>query len=181
MESLRTHQDVNATADVVWSVLQDGARYCSWVPGVEDVEGDVADGQTITLVSDGGHERTTVKITATANRRLMTWRLGPGFGIDSTEVAFEVADTGFGCTVVLTRADGGLLHGVLGEDGTDPKSRLNALAAALAAAGEARAAHRETPVGMEGDPGAEAQGDVPGGRPGPALNPGRGAPGSDHG
>lgn len=168
MESLRTQQDVNATADVVWSVLQDGAQYCSWVPGVEDVEGDVADGQTITLVSDGGHERTAVKIAATANRRLMSWRYGAGFGLDSTELAFDVADTGFGCTVVLTRDDGGMLHGVFGADDGDPKARLDALAAALAAAGEARAAHRETRVGMEDDSGTGGPADAPGS----ALDPG---------
>ncbi|MBM6620101.1 SRPBCC family protein [Micrococcaceae bacterium RIT802] len=171
MESLRTQQDVDATADVVWSVLQDGAQYCTWVPGVEDVEGDVDDGQTIMLVSDGGDERTPVKIVAHANRRVMTWRTGAGFGLDSTEVAFDVADTGFGCTVVLTRTDGGLLHGVLGNDGEDPKARLDALAAALAAAGEARAAHRETRRTVDEEPAAGGPGDAPGS----ALNPGAGA------
>lgn len=171
MESLRTQQDVDATADVVWSVLQDGAQYCTWVPGVEDVEGDVDDGQSIMLVSEGGDERTAVKISANANRRLMTWRTGAALGLDSTEVAFDVADTGFGCTVVLTRTDGGLLHGVLGNDDGDPKARLDALAAALAAAGEARAAHRETRHAADGEPGAGG----PGGAPGSALNPGAGA------
>ncbi|WP_417234679.1 SRPBCC family protein [Arthrobacter sp.] len=172
MESLRTQQDVNATGDVLWSVLQDGAQYCTWVPGVEDVEGDVEDGQAITLVSDGGRERTSVKIEATTNRRLMTWRTGAGLGLDSTELTFDVADTGFGCTVVLTRTDGGLLHGLFGADGDgDPKERLDALAAALAAAGEARASRRETRRAVEDEPGGTGPADAPGS----ALNPGAAA------
>lgn len=144
MESVRAQQDVDATADVVWSVLQDGAQYCTWVPGVEDVEGDVQDGESITLVSAEGAERTSVKIGAHANRRQMTWQTGAGLGLDRSEVTFDVADTGFGCTVVLTRTDAGLLHGVLGNDDEDPKAGLQELAAALSAAGEARAARRET-------------------------------------
>lgn len=171
MESLRTQQDVDATGDVVWSVLQDGAQYCTWVPGVEDVEGDVEDGHSITLVSDGGHERTAVKIAATTNRRLMTWHSGAGLGLDSTEITFEVADTGFGCTVVLTRTDGGLLHGMFGNDDGDPKERLDALAAALAAAGEARASRRETRRAVEDEPGGTGPADAPGS----ALNPGAAA------
>lgn len=168
MESLRTKQDVEATADVVWSVLQDGAQYRTWVPGIEDVEGDVEDGQAITLVSGDGRERTTVRITAHANRRFMAWRAGAGLGLDSSEVAFDVADTEFGCTVVLTRTDSGLLHGLLGRDDEDPKTRLDELAAALASAGESRAAHRETRTAVGPEPGATGPADAPGS----ALNPG---------
>ncbi|WP_372697133.1 SRPBCC family protein [Arthrobacter sp. JSM 101049] len=143
MESLRTQQDVNATADVVWGVLQDGAQYCTWVPGVEDVEGDVEDGQSIILVGSDGDERTRLRIAAQANRRIMTWQSGAGLGLDSSEVTFDLSDTGFGCTVVLTRRDSGMLHGLLGGD-EDAKTRLTELAAALAAAAETRASHRES-------------------------------------
>lgn len=80
MEAVRTQQDVNASADVVWSVLQDGAQYCSWVPGVEEVDGGVEDRQSITLIKREGQENTRLHITATTNRRQMTWRAGPDSG-----------------------------------------------------------------------------------------------------
>lgn len=169
MESLRSQQDVKATADVVWGVLQDGAQYCTWVPGVEDVEGDVEDGQSIVLVGADGDERTRLKVTAQANRRLMTWQSGAGLGLDSSEVTFDLADTGFGCTVVLTRRDSGMLHGLLGGD-DDAKTRLTDLAAALAAAAESRASHRENRHAADGaaptDDGTRA--------PGSDLTPGSG-------
>lgn len=86
METLRTQQDVNASADVVWSVLQDGAQYCSWVPGVIDVDGGVQNGQSITLIKEEGQENTRLHIAAEANRRQMAWRAGPGLGLDEFEV-----------------------------------------------------------------------------------------------
>lgn len=165
MESLRTQQDVDATADVVWSVLEDGSQYRTWVPGVEDVEGDVEDGQSITLVSSDGDERTRLVVAAQANRRIMTWRSGAGLGLDSTELTFDLSDTGFGCTVVLSRQDSGLLHGLFGGE-DEAKDRLTELASALAAAAEARAAHREDrQMAGEGTDGTEA--------PGSELSPGR--------
>ncbi|MGP5394875.1 SRPBCC family protein [Arthrobacter rhombi] len=143
METLRTQQDVNASADVVWNVLQEGAQYCSWVPGVVDVKGGVQDGQSITLIKEEGQENTRLHITAEANRRQMTWRAGPGLGLDELEVVFELSDTEFGCTVVLDRRDSGVLHGLLGHDDQDPKARLDELARNLARVAENRDAHRD--------------------------------------
>ncbi|MDN6201671.1 MAG: SRPBCC family protein, partial [Micrococcaceae bacterium] len=143
MESLRTQQDVNATADVVWSVLQDGAQYCRWVPGVEHVDGGIQDGQSITLLGPEGQDSTRMQVTTATNRRSMTWRTGPGWGLDASEITFELAETEFGCTVVLDRRDSGLLHGLLGDDEEDPKARLDELARHLAQAAETRGAHEE--------------------------------------
>ncbi|MGP5726257.1 SRPBCC family protein [Arthrobacter rhombi] len=151
MESLRTQQDVNASADVVWSVLQDGAQYCSWVPGVVDVDGGVQDGQSITLIRQEGQENTRLHITAATNRRQMTWRAGPGLGLDEFEVSFELSDTEFGCTVVLDRRDSGVLHGLLEHDAQDPKARLDELAGNLAQAAETRDAHLEVRQPVDGD------------------------------
>lgn len=165
MESLRTRQDVNATADVVWSVLVDGAQYCTWVPGVEDVEGDVEDGQAITLLGGNGEHRTHVHVVADANRRVLTWREGAGLGLDSSVHTFDLADTEFGCTIVLTREDSGLLHGLLGRGDGDPKEQLDALAAGLRSAAEARATRRETRGTAAGEDGATLE------DPGPETGP----------
>ncbi|MGP5319169.1 SRPBCC family protein [Arthrobacter rhombi] len=155
MEVVRTQQDINASADVVWSVLQGGAQYCSWVPGVEDVDGGVEVGQSITLIKQEGQENTRLHITATTNRRQMTWRAGPGLGLDEFEVAFELCDTEFGCTVVLDRRDSGVLHGLLGHEDEDPKARLDDLAKNLARAAETRDAHREVRQPADGDSGED--------------------------
>lgn len=171
MESLRTQQDVNATADVVWSVLQDGAQYCSWVPGVEDVDGGIQDGQSITLIRADGEESTRLHVTTATNRRKMTWRSGPGMGLDASEVTFELSETEFGCTVVLDRRDSGLLRGLLGHDEENPKARLNELARNLARAAETRGAHEEVRQSVDGDPG-EGTGMS---TPGADIEPGAGA------
>lgn len=153
MESLRTQQDVNATADVVWSVLQDGAQYPSWVPGVAGVDGGIQDGESITLIGADDGEDARLHVTTATNRRRMTWRSGPGLGLDSSEVAFELAETEFGCTVVLDRRDSGLLHGLLGHEEEDPKARLEELAANLARAAELRGSHQEARQTQDGDDG----------------------------
>ena len=153
MESLRTQQDVKATADVVWSVLQDGAQYCSWVPGVEQVDGGIQDGQSITLLGPEGQDSTRLHVTTATNRRKMTWRSGPGWGLGASEITFELAETEFGCTVVLDRRDSGILHGIVGDDEQDPKARLDELARNLGQAAETRGDHEEVRQSAEGNPG----------------------------
>lgn len=179
MESLRTQQDVNATADVVWSVLQDGAQYCRWVPGVEHVDGGIQDGQSITLLGPEGQDSTRMQVTTATNRRSMTWRTGPGWGLDASEVTFELAETEFGCTVVLDRRDSGLLHGLLGDDEEDPKARLDELARHLAQAAETRGAHEEVRQSPDGDPGEGTGMSISGADVEP--DPGLGVPGQDRG
>ncbi|MDN5813097.1 MAG: SRPBCC family protein [Arthrobacter sp.] len=179
MESLRTQQDVNATADVVWSVLQDGAQYCRWVPGVEHVDGGIQDGQSITLLGPEGQDSTRMQVTTATNRRSMTWRTGPGWGLDASEITFELAETEFGCTVVLDRRDSGLLHGLLGDDEEDPKARLDELARNLAQAAEARGAHEEVRQSPDGDPGEGTGMGISGADVEP--DPGPGVPGPDRG
>ncbi|MDN5878495.1 MULTISPECIES: SRPBCC family protein [unclassified Arthrobacter] len=179
MESLRTQQDVNATADVVWSVLQDGAQYCRWVPGVEHVDGGIQDGQSITLLGPEGQDSTRMQVTTATNRRSMTWRTGPGWGLDASEITFELAETEFGCTVVLDRRDSGLLHGLLGDDEEDPKARLDELARNLAQAAETRGAHEEVRQSPDGDPGEGTGMGISGADVEP--DPGPGVPGPDRG
>ncbi|MGJ9402931.1 SRPBCC family protein [Arthrobacter sp. KK5.5] len=151
MESYETRQDVDATADTVWGVLVDGARYDEWVPGVVDVEGDVADGQTIRLLTGDDARDVTVRISAATNRRLLRWESGAPLGMYTDLHAFELAETQFGCTVVLTRELLGPLEGLLGRATEDAQGETEELAKALRAAAEAREGGSPAPI-PEGGP-----------------------------
>jgi hypothetical protein len=151
MESYETRQDVNATADIVWGVLLDGAQYPSWVPGVVDVEGDVADGQNLTLVAGDGGRDVRLKVTAAANRRFLRWETGAPLGMYTLRDAFEISDTEFGCTVVITREVSGPLEALLGRSEEDPRGHIEELGHALKAAAEDRAMHHGAGTHETGD------------------------------
>lgn len=146
MESFETRQDIDATADTVWGVLVDGARYPSWVPGVRDVEGDVSDGQGIRMVADDGGRDENLRITAAANRRLLRWESGAPLGMYTEVLTFTLAETGFGCTAVLTREFSGPLEGLLGRATEDPQGELDRLARSLKSEAESRVGGSPAPL-----------------------------------
>ena len=51
MEYFEAETDIAAAPDVVWPILLDGAGYTSWDSGVERVEGTIADGAKIKVIS----------------------------------------------------------------------------------------------------------------------------------
>lgn len=138
MESYETRQDIQATADTVWGVLVDGARYHEWVPGVVDVEGDVADGQTIRMLTGEDARDASLKVVAATNRRLLRWESGAPLGMYTDLHAFTLAETEAGCTLVLTRDMMGPLEGLLGRSTEDAQREIEELARALRAAAESR-------------------------------------------
>ena len=73
---------IEAGADLVWSILVDGAGYSRWASGVERVEGSIADGRKIKLVSKVNPGRAfPLKVAVLEPTRVMTWTGGMPLGL----------------------------------------------------------------------------------------------------
>ena len=82
MTSFEAQTDINATPERIWAIFIDGARYPTWDSGVLSVEGRVAPGETIKVVSAANPGRTfPVKVTSFQPNESMTWSGGLPLGL----------------------------------------------------------------------------------------------------
>jgi hypothetical protein len=82
MKSYEASATINASPEAVWAVLIDGAAYPSWDSGVVRVEGRVAPGEKIKVVSEVNPNRAfPVKVTAFEPGRRMEWSGGMPLGL----------------------------------------------------------------------------------------------------
>jgi hypothetical protein len=73
---------IAAEPDAIWAILIDAAAYPTWDSGVERVEGTIAPGETITVVSAVNPGRAfPVKVTEFEPGRSMTWSGGMPLGV----------------------------------------------------------------------------------------------------
>jgi hypothetical protein len=73
---------IQATPDAVWRILTDGPGYATWDNGVVRVDGRIAPGETIRVVSEANPDRTfPVTVTEFDPPRGMTWSGGMPLGL----------------------------------------------------------------------------------------------------
>jgi hypothetical protein len=73
---------IDASPQEVWAVLVDGAAWPEWDSGVLRVDGDIAPGATVTVVSSASPGRGFgVRITGFEPARSMTWTGGMPLGL----------------------------------------------------------------------------------------------------
>ena len=58
MKSFEANSTIAASPDRIWSILVDGASYPAWDSGVVSVDGRIAPGETIKVVSGANPGRT---------------------------------------------------------------------------------------------------------------------------
>ncbi len=99
MKSFEATAVINATPATIWAVLVDGAHYADWDSGVLSVEGTIASGATIKVVSGANPGRTfPVKVTRFEPATSMTWSGGLPLGLFKGVRTFTLAPTGSGTT-----------------------------------------------------------------------------------
>ena len=82
MRSYEVTETIHATADDVWAVLGDIARYPDWDSGVERVEGRLAEGEKLKVFSEANPGRAfPVKVAELRPGKGMTWRGGMPLGL----------------------------------------------------------------------------------------------------
>jgi hypothetical protein len=83
---------IQASPEVIWAVLTDAPGYQAWDSGVERVEGAIAPGETIKVVSKANPGRTfPVKVTEFSPGQRMTWSGGMPLGLFKGVRTFTLA------------------------------------------------------------------------------------------
>jgi hypothetical protein len=82
MKSYDAAASIEAPPETIWSILTDAPAYAEWDSGVERVEGSIAPGEKIKVVSEANPGRAfPVKVTAFEPARAMTWSGGMPLGL----------------------------------------------------------------------------------------------------
>lgn len=75
-------RSIHASPERIWSLLTDPARYTSWNPAVVSLQGQIAPGETIKLVSAVNPKRTfSLNVTELEPERRMVWSDGMPLGL----------------------------------------------------------------------------------------------------
>lgn len=110
---LHTHIEVNATPDVVWTVLTDLENYGAWNPFVVSLQGSIAVGERLaTRIHPPGGKAMTFhpKVTIVEDQRVFEWLGKLGLpGIFDGRHRFELEPTPTGTRFTQTEAFKGLL------------------------------------------------------------------------
>ena len=106
MKSFEASSVINATPDRIWSILVDGAHYPDWDSGVVSVDGRIASGQTIKVVSGANPGRTfPVKVSEMNATRSMTWSGGMPLGLFKGVRTFTLTPAADGTTQFRLREE----------------------------------------------------------------------------
>ncbi|MEA2133361.1 MAG: hypothetical protein QOC68_1270 [Solirubrobacteraceae bacterium] len=82
MKSYDAAATIEAPPETIWAILTDAPAYAEWDSGVERVEGRIAPGEKIKVVSEANPGRAfPVKVTAFEPARAMTWSGGMPLGL----------------------------------------------------------------------------------------------------
>src|SRR4051812_42018003 len=102
---------IGAPADSIWAILTDASRYTAWNPTVDQVEGRIALGETVTVHAKLNPGRAfPVKVTEFVPGRKMIWTGGLPLGLFRGERTFTLTERGNGTVEFrMTEAFRGLL------------------------------------------------------------------------
>jgi hypothetical protein len=138
MTSYETTTDIAAPAEQVWSILTDAAAYPSWNSTIISMEGAIADGQTISLVTTLNPKRTfRLTVSGIEAPSSMVWSDGMPLGLFSGVRTFSVAPTDDGgSTFSMIERYSGLLAPLITKSIPDMSDSFDAFAADLKVAAE---------------------------------------------
>jgi len=110
MRSYEASATIAAAPEDIWAILTDGPGYAAWDSGVVRVEGTIAPGEKIKVVSEANPKRAfPVAVAAFEPGRTMTWDGGMPLGLFKGVRTFA-----------LTPADGGATRFTMREEYSGP-------------------------------------------------------------
>jgi len=132
---------INASPERVWAILTDATGYRAWNKAVISIDGTIAVGSTISLVSVANPKRAfRLHVTEMSAPTRMVWRDGMPLGLFTGERTYKVEPregvTHFEMTEVYT----GLLAGLFTKAIPDLQPSFDLFADSLKAAAEAEPA-----------------------------------------
>ena len=99
MKSYEASSMIDAAPAAVWSVLVNGANYTDWDSGVQQLDGRIAPGEKLKLVSAASPGRAiSVKVTEFSPERSMQWSGGMPLGLFRGVRTFTLTPAGDGAT-----------------------------------------------------------------------------------
>ena len=99
MLTYETTTTIAAGPDAIWSILTDAPRYSRWDSGIERIEGTIAPGEKIKLLTEVQPGRTyPVRVDEVSPGRQMTWTGGMPLGMFKGVRTFNLAPEENGST-----------------------------------------------------------------------------------
>ena len=115
MTSYAVTKEIGASPDAVWTILTDASRYTEWNPTIVSLDGTIAEGQTIALVSTVNPKRTfKLKVSDVDAPNSMVWWDGMPLGLFKGVRTFTVQpQEGGGTTFSMEEVYSGALAGMI--------------------------------------------------------------------
>ncbi len=128
---------IDARADRVWGLLTDASGYRDWNRAVVSIEGTIALGNTISLVSIVNPKRVfTLKITDVARPNRLVWSDGMPLGLFKGERIYRLDELDGATEFSMTEQFSGLLAGLISRAIPDLTDSFNLFADSLKSAAE---------------------------------------------
>lgn len=151
MKFYEANSTIRATPDAIWQILTDAPAYATWDNGVVRVEGRIAPGETIKVVSEANPDRTfPVKVSGWQPGVSMEWSGGLPLGLFRGVRTFSLASAGDGGTDFKVREEyTGPLLGLMWRSIPDLGPSFAKFADGLKQHAEARSAHPQQQGGTD--------------------------------
>ena len=129
---------IDAEPEKVWALLADASSYRQWNRAVVSIEGRIAAGETVSLVSIANPKRSfRLQVTELTAPTRMVWRDGMPLGLFTGERTYLVEPREGVTHFEMTEEYTGLLAGVFTKAIPDLTESFNVFADSLKAAAEA--------------------------------------------
>jgi uncharacterized protein YndB with AHSA1/START domain len=134
---------IDAPADVVWRLLTDAAGYRRWNGAVVSIEGPIAEGSQIRLVSIAAPKRSfKLKVTEMRAPNHMVWADGMPLGLFTGRRTYTITERAGACEFSMVEEFTGPLAGLITKSIPDLTPSFETFADGLKAGAEAEGAGR---------------------------------------
>lgn len=107
-------RSIQAPAEKVWELLTDSSTYGDWNPAVVSIEGPIAEGKTIKLISIVNPKRAfSLKVVSMEPPRRMVWADGMPLGLFKGERTYLVEAQGDSSVFSMSEEYSGPLAGLI--------------------------------------------------------------------
>ena len=127
---------IEAPPEVIWGLLTDSSGYRDWNPAVVSLEGEIADGETIELVSAVNPDRGFKLKVSTDAPTSMVWRDGMPLGLFKGVRTFNLEPVEGGTDFSMTEVFSGPLAGMISKAIPDLQESFEQFASGLKDAAE---------------------------------------------
>ena len=140
----RVSRSIDAPAETVWGLLTDSSTYAGWNRAVVSIEGPIAAGNTIKLVSVVSPKRTfTLEVASMEPPRRMVWADGMPLGLFKGVRTYLVEPKDLSSNFSITEEFTGPLSGLITRSMPDLTDSFNQFADGLKTAAEQAVTHQK--------------------------------------